>query len=263
MFVDLSRAIENDLPVDPPGLGPAITYSSHAEGALEMAAMFPGLDVNDLPGGEGWAVERLALTAHCGTHVDAPWHYATTMNGGQKAATIEDLPLDWFFRPGVKLDFRQAPSGHVVTAAEIEAALKAIGHKLQPDEIVLMNTAAGAAYGTPQYLATGCGFGREATHWLCEQGVKVVGTDAWSWDAPFAFTRQRFARERDASIIWEGHKAGREYAYCQIEKLGNLELLPGDGFMVACFPVKIKNGSAGFCRAVAISADQGLPSGLP
>jgi kynurenine formamidase len=252
MLLDLSRAIENDLPVDPPGLGPSITYFSHSEGAVEMVSMFPGLKAGELPEGEGWAAERLTLTAHCGTHVDAPWHYASTMNGGERATTIEELPLDWFFRPGVKLDFREAPSGHVVSAVEIEVALKKIGHKLQPFEIVLMNTSAGSAYGSAEYLASGCGFGREATLWLCEQGVKVVGTDAWSWDAPFGFTRQRFAREHDASIIWEGHKAGRERAYCQIEKLGNLEQLPPDGFSVACFPVKIKNGSAGFCRAVAI-----------
>ena len=252
MYLDLSRAIENDVPADPPGLGPSITYIDHAKGVGEMLAMFPGLEREDLPDGEAWAVERLALTPHCGTHVDAPWHYASTMNKGERAATIDELPLDWFFRPGVKLDFRHVPSGQVVTAIEIERALDDIGHKLQPFEIVLMNTSAGAAYGSLEYLASGCGFGRDATIWLCEQGVKVVGTDAWSWDAPFAFTRQRFAKEHDPSIIWEGHKAGRERAYCQIEKLANLELLPSHGFQVACFPVKIKNASAGFCRAVAI-----------
>ncbi len=251
-IIDLSRAIENDLPVDPPGLGPRIEYQDHSTGARELSAMFPGLEPSDLPDGEGPASERMIITAHNGTHVDAPWHYASIMNRDQRAATIDDLPLAWFFGRGVKLDFRDAPSGQVVSAAQVQQALHRIGHTLQGGEIVLMNTSAGAAYGTPQYLGSGCGFGREATLWLCEQGVKVVGTDAWSWDAPFAFTRQRFAQDHDASIIWEGHKAGREHAYCQIEKLGNLEQLPSAGFTVSCFPVKIKNGSAGFCRAVAI-----------
>jgi kynurenine formamidase len=58
----------------------------------------------------------------------------------------------------------------------------------------------------------GCGFGRAATLWLTEQGVRVVGTDAWSWDAPFSHSVRRWAATHDPKIIWEGHKAGRERA---------------------------------------------------
>jgi kynurenine formamidase len=59
----------------------------------------------------------------------------------------------------------------------------------------------------------------------------------------------------DPSIIWEGHKAGREIPYWQMEKLHNLESLPGFGFEIACFPVKIHGASAGWTRAVAIFSD--------
>ena len=75
---------------------------------------------------------------------------------------------------------------------------------------------------------------------------------AWSWDAPFVFTAQRYAETKDPRIVWEGHKAGRDIGYCHLEKLHNLEVLPPDGFMVACFPVKIRRASAGWTRAVAI-----------
>src|SRR3546814_9005217 len=51
--------------------------------------------------------------------------------------------------------------------------------------------------------------GAKATLYLTERGVQVVGTDAWSWDAPFSHTARRWADTRDPSIIWEGHKAGR------------------------------------------------------
>jgi kynurenine formamidase len=94
--------------------------------------------------------------------------------------------------------------------------------------------------------------GREATLALLEQGVRLTGTDGWSWDAPFAHTARRFATSQDASLIWEGHKSGREIGYCHLEKLHNLEALPAAGFTVACFPCKIRAASAGWTRAVAI-----------
>lgn len=177
-LVDLSRPLENDVPADPPGLGPRIEYFDHTQSLPGMLAMFPGLEANQLPGGEAWAVERLTISTHNGTHVDAPWHYASTMNRGERAWTIDEAPLDWFYRPGLKLDFRDAPDGHVVTAAEMAQRVASTGHELKPLDIVLMNTGAGSAYGTPAYVDSGCGFGRDATLWLLERGVRVVGTDA-------------------------------------------------------------------------------------
>jgi kynurenine formamidase len=152
----------------------------------------------------------------------------------------------------VKLDFRHFSDGYVATAADVEAELARIGHTLKPLEIVLVNTAAGARYGQPDYVPTGCGMGREATLYLTSRGVRITGTDAWSWDAPFVHTARKYAETRNPALIWEGHKAGREIGYCHIEKLANLEALPATGFKVACFPVKIKAASAGWTRAVAI-----------
>lgn len=251
-LIDLSRPLENGVAADPPGLGPKVEYFDHEQSLAGMLGMFPGLEGHQLPGGEAWAVELLTVSTHNGTHVDAPWHFASTMNQGERAWTIDEVPLDWFYRPGVKLDFRDLPDGHVVTASELSAKITASGHELKPLDIVLMNTRASAAYGTPTYVDSGCGFGREATLWLLERGIRVMGTDGWSWDAPFSFTRRRFLESGDASIIWEGHKAGLEIGYCHMEKLANLEELPTAGFLVSCFPFKIKSASAGFTRAVAI-----------
>ena len=116
----------------------------------------------------------------------------------------------------------------------------------------MVNTSAGAKYGRQDYVNSGCGMGYEATMYLLERGVRLTGIDGWSWDAPFVYTAKQFAETRDASLIWEGHKAGRHIGYCHIEKLHNLELLPSSGFTVSCFPVKIERASAGWTRAVAI-----------
>ena len=255
-FIDLSIYLENDVISDPPMMQPNIDYIRHEEGAEQVKLFFDGFDTKDLPDAEGWAVEFVQLCTHNGTHLDAPYHFHSTMNerdgGRERAITIDEVPLEWCFQPGVKLDFRDKPDGYVVTAEDVETELVRIDHHLTPLEIVVVNTAAGAAYGQPDYVNKGCGMGYEATMYLLERGIRVTGTDAWSWDAPFSYTAERFAKDKDASIIWEGHKAGRDIGYCHLEKLHNLEALPATGFTLSCFPHKIKGASAGWTRAVAI-----------
>ena len=201
-------------------------------------------------------MERLAISTHNGTHLDAPYHHHSTMNrklnGGEAAWTIDQVPLEWFWNKAVKLDFRHMEDGYVATPGDVEAELKRIGHEIEPLDIVVVNTAAGGRYGEDDYVLRGCGMGRAATLWLLERGVRVTGTDGWSWDAPFALTRKTWEATHDPSIIWEGHRASIDIGYCHMEKLANLDQLPDHGFEVICFPYKIKAASAGFIRAVAV-----------
>lgn len=250
-IIDLSIYLENEVISDPEPYRPKIEYINHKQTLEDLQHFFPGLDPSEMPEGEAWAIERVNLITHNGTHLDAPYHYASTMNNGERASTIDEIPLDWCFRPGIKLDFRAFPDGYVVTEKDVVEELKRIEHTLSPLEIVVINTRAGSAYGDDDYVAAGCGMGREATLYLLERGIRVTGTDAWSWDAPFAATAKRYQETGDSSIIWEGHKAGLEIGYCHLEKLHNLESLPSTGFSIACFPTKIRGASAGWTRAVA------------
>ena len=252
-IIDISVALQSDIASDPPGNEPKIAYIDHKQSAPMVCAFFPGLTPADLPDGEGWAVERVEMSTHNGTHLDAPWHFASTMDGGKRADHHRRGAAGVVLPARREARFPAFPqTATSPRAADVEAELARIGHTLSPLEIVLVNTAASARYGQPDYVATGCGMGRDATLYLTLRGVRVTGTDAWSWDAPFVYTARKYAETGNAHLIWEGHKSGREIGYCHIEKLANLEALPATGFKVACFPVKVKAASAGWTRAVAI-----------
>jgi len=255
-LIDISVPLQAGIASDPPHMLPQIAYDDHHATAPQMAE-YMGVRVDQFPDGEFAAVERCAISTHNGTHLDAPYHYFSTMNhalkpGGEPSWRIDEVPLEWCFQPAVKLDFRHFPDGYVATPGDVEAELRRIGHTLKPLEIVVVNTRAGSRYGEADFLDAGCGMGKAATLWLLERGVRLVGTDGWSWDAPFSFTRQRVQETGNVDLIWEGHRAGREIGYSHLEKLHNLELLPSDGFEIVCFPVKVHRGSAGWTRAVAI-----------
>jgi len=254
-LIDISVPLESGIKSDPEFMLPKITYHAHKETAPQLCALFPGLEPDQLPEGMGWAMEEIELSTHNGTHVDAPWHYHPTMDGGERAITIDEVPLEWCYQAGVKFDFRHFDDGYLVTPDDMQAELDRIGHELQPLDIIVVNTSAGGRYGEDDYLDKGCGFGRDSTLWLTDRGIRVVGTDAWTWDAPFPQTLERWLETKDPSIIWEGHKAGMEKGYCQIEKMGNLDQLPSTGFDVICFPTKIKAASGGWARAVAVIYD--------
>jgi kynurenine formamidase len=253
-LVDLSVHLDNETPLDPPFLRPKIEYKNHQEGLKDMYNMY-GITAEQLPDGQGLAAETVTITTHSGTHIDAPWHYHPTQNNGEKAWTIDEVPLDWFYRDGVKIDLTHLPNGTIVKPHHIEEALAKINYTLKPYDICLFHTIASSAYGRDDFIDTGIGFGDEVTMWLTDRGIKVVGTDAWGWDLPVSIARKLFEETGDASLVWDGHKAGRRVAYCQIEKLHNLESIPATGFTVACFPTKVRGASAGWTRAVAIFND--------
>lgn len=220
-----------------------------------MASFF-GATVDDLPNGLGWANDAVVASSHNGTHVDAPWHYYPTCNG-EAARKIDELPLEWFYSDGVVLDFHRKERGGIISSLDLERELKRIGYHLKPMDIVLIRTDADKYWGSAEYFHAGAGMSADATRWLIDRGVKVMGIDCWGWDQPFWAMKDRFLKTQDPQVIWEAHRVGMDLEYCQIEKLANLSTLPAPfGFKVSCFPIKLKGGSAGWSRVVAIFEDE-------
>jgi kynurenine formamidase len=247
-IIDLSVPTE-DSPSEPLRL--EVTHEEH-KASVALMKLFFGCGEEDLPQGLSWANDTVKMISHAGTHVDAPWHYSP-VSEGRRARTIDEMPLEWFYGNGVVLDMRHKPRGSLITVEDLQGALKKIGYTIKPWDIVMIQTGADKYWGSAEYFEAGCGMGRDSTLWLIDQGVRVMGIDAWGWDRPFWAMKEDFQRTKDKSLLWAGHYAGIDKEYCHIEKLANLDKLPKPfDFKAACFPVKLTRGSAGWCRAVAI-----------
>src|SRR5215467_7314215 len=183
-FIDLSLSIEDSasevIPVQ-------LRYFTHREGAEQMGQIF-GLDADDLPGKLGWAGEEVRLITHAGTHMDAPWHYGPTSEA-RSSRTIDEIPLDWCYGHGVMLDLRHMEEGAEIFVEHLQEVLRNINYRLATGDIVLLQTGAASWWGDKSYPDRGVGLGREATLWLVEQGVRVIGTDSWGLDRPFSYMR--------------------------------------------------------------------------
>ena len=253
-IIDLSVPLEH-LPASEP-IPPEIHYVEHEDEGRKQMEQFFGVTKEDLvySQGNGWAIEYISAITHTGTHVDAPYHYAP-QSEGRPAKRIDEVPLDWCFAPGVVIDVRHVPAGDTITVDHLKTQLELIGHRLQPLEIVLLRTDADKRMDSSAYFEQP-GLGREGVIWLVDQGVKVIGIDAYTLDRPFQNMVDDYQRTGDGRHIWPAHFAGIDREYCQIEKLANLDQIPGPtGFLVSCLPVKIRAASAGWCRAVAIVSE--------
>lgn len=246
---DLSQRLGNHTSEFEPN--PHEIQYADADQTVAMTEKLFGVGPELWPGGKGYCVETVRLSTHSGTHVDAPYHYGPAA-GGAAARTIDQVPLRWCFGDGVRLDLRHRGRGEGITRADVEAELERVGHRVKPYDIVLVWTGASRHFETPGYDQMHPGLRRDATEFLVDQGVRLIGIDAWGLDRPFEVMVPE-AKAGDRAQLWESHILGREKEYSQIEKLCNLELLPAPtGFTVIALPVKLDRASAGWARVVAV-----------
>ncbi|GAC1394414.1 MAG: cyclase family protein [Ktedonobacteraceae bacterium] len=246
-LIDLSDCLDNT--TSPFELNAhSIEYTNPSQG-VAMTEQILGLGPTYWPNGVGWSVEKVTLSTHSGTHVDAPSHYGPAQHGNTR--TIDHVPLRWCFSDGVVLNMTHKKRGEGITREDVQAELARIGYSLKPYDIILVRTDTSKFFKQPGYDMLHAGLRRSATEWLVDQGVRLIGIDAWGIDRPFDVMAQE--AKAGESQFWESHLLGREKEYCQIEKLTNLDQLPQPfGFTVSAFPVNIRAASAGWSRVVAI-----------
>ena len=207
------------------------------------------LKKEDLPDEEFLSLEVVHSPVHIGTHLDYSFHYGSKSEG-RPSKTAEEIPLEWCYCDGVKLTLTHKKPNEVITAKDLEEALKKIQYTLKPQDIVLLHTGADKFYGTPQYFSEYPGVDVSAIDYLLDRGVKIFGVDTMGIDRPYRFMLKEFLEEKKP--LYPSHFYGRKREFIHIERLARLEQLPAAGFKIQCFPVKIKGTGAAWARVVGL-----------
>ncbi|MDD5512811.1 MAG: cyclase family protein, partial [Candidatus Omnitrophica bacterium] len=195
----------------------------------------------DLPDEEFLSLEVVHSPVHIGTHLDYSFHYGSRSEN-RPSKTADEIPLEWCYQNGVRLDLKHKKSSEVINRDDLESALQKIGYALQPLDIVLLETGADKFYGTPKYFSEYPGVDISAIDYLLDKGVRIFGTDTMGIDRPYKFMLKEFLEEKKP--IYPSHFYGRKREFIHIERLANLHKIPAHGFKVICFPVRIKDTGA-------------------
>jgi len=209
------------------------------------------LKKEDLPDEEFLSLEIVHSPVHIGTHLDYSFHYGS-QSENHPSKTAEEIPLEYCYQDGVRLDLTHKQLNEVITAADAEAALAKINYKLKPLDIVFLQTGADKFYGSPKYFSDYPGVDTSAIDYLLDRGIKIFGVDTMGIDRPYRFMLKEFLEKKDPKALYPAHFYGRKREFIHIERLANLEQLPATGFKVICFPIKIKRTGAAWSRVVAL-----------
>jgi kynurenine formamidase len=200
-------------------------------------------------GGYYYEAHRFRTAEHGGTHIDAPIHF------GEGQRTVDEIPLSRLMGEAMVVDVSpacQADRDYRVGVDDLTAWERAHG-EMAPGSIVLLRTGFGEFWPDRRaYLGTeergpGAvaalhfpGLHVEAARWLiAEREIAAVGIDTASID-------------RGQSRRFEAHRVLSAASVPIFENLANLRELPARGLLVVALPMKIRGGSGGPLRAIAI-----------
>ncbi len=203
----------------------------------------------DLPDEEFLSLEIVHSPVHIGTHLDYSFHYGSKSEG-RTSKTADEIPLEWCYQDGVKLNLLHKKPNEVVSAKDIESALNKINYQLKPLDIVLLHTGADKFYGSPKYFTDYPGIDISAIDYMLDRGIKIFGVDTMGIDRPYKFMLKEFLEQKKP--LYPSHFHGRKREFIHIERLAHLEKIPDAGFKIICFPIRIKNTGAAWARVVAI-----------
>ena len=227
-IVDLTYALDDHSPFWPEG---SSSSPFHATAAATYAR-------------DGYFLRTLQLPEHFGTHMDAPLHF------DPKGKSLDEIPVQDFLLEAAVVDTRAAVRtnpDYRLTAQDLEKWEKTHG-SLPRGGVVLMFTGWGSRWPSQQrYMnqdAKGMmhfpGFSLAAAHYLIDHShPKAIAIDTPSVDY-------------GPSQNFEVHQLTMHAGLFHLENLANLEQLPATGAVIIALPMKLRGGSGGPTRVVAL-----------
>ncbi len=215
------------------------------EKGFELKKGFEGVT----PGGYYYTANAFCSPEHGGTHIDAPIHFYENRN------TVDQIPLEQLIGPGLVVDVSEkcaANRDYQVQVEDLTAWEKRNGLFVS-NAIVLLRTGFGKHWpdrerymGTNERGDSGVaklhfpGLHPDAAHWLVNvRKIKAVGLDTPSID---------YGQSKN----FKSHVTLFEQNVPAFENVANMDQLPEKGFTVIALPMKIKGGSGGPLRIVAL-----------
>ncbi len=196
-----------------------------------------------------YSAYRYSSAEHGGTHIDAPVHFARGRH------SVDEIPLDQIIGPAILIDVtRQTETNRDYLVAESDFRNWERRHgRIPPGSIVFLRTGFGKLYpDRKKYMGTDKrgddavadlhfpGLHPNAARWLTEnRRIKAIGLDTPSIDY-------------GQSTLFESHRILFEKNIPAFENVANLDKLPAKGFSIVALPMKIKKGSGGPLRMIAI-----------
>jgi len=204
------------------------------------------------PGGYFYASASYGASEHGGTHLDSPLHFAEGHPG------TDQIPVKNLIAPAAVVDIAAACAqnpDYLLSAKDITQWEAAHG-QIPEGIIVLIHTGWGKYWpDAKHYLGTDehgvaavaklhfPGISEEAASLLVSRKVAGVGIDTASVD---------YGQSKD----FKTHRALYSHDVYGLENVANLEQLPATGALLIALPMKIKSGTGGPVRIVAV-----LPNG--
>lgn len=174
----------------------------------------------------------LTYSIHCGTHLDAPYHFYET---GMK---VDELSIDKFFGKGVLVDVENTVQEAMPISLDQIFSISKLNNYEDNDLqniVVLIHTGWGRRFGTESYYSKNPFLSNEAAKWFADKGIKAIGLD--------------FPPDKKQGA--DVHKILLGAEVCIIENLTNMEKLKHKNFELLYFPIKIRGQGGGPVRIVA------------
>ncbi|MHA1301646.1 MAG: cyclase family protein, partial [Candidatus Helarchaeota archaeon] len=193
-LVDLTVVIEHNSRSEP--FPAKIKLHDHKSSASRYGAMGGFDGPSAFPDGKALAHEEVSMITHCGTHLDAPFHFGDTSEG-KPAKTIDQIPLEWCYGDGVVLNFSKKEDRTEITKEDVKKELERIDYQLKKGDIVFIRTDRDKLFGKSTYFSSHPALTREALEYILSFGIKIVGTDGYGFDLPFDLMFTRYRETKD------------------------------------------------------------------